>query len=260
MGARFPLGHAPLLVGRDDDCDICIKDESVSRRHASIQPDGDAYAVLDLQSTNGTFVNDSRVSVQKLKDGDYLHIGNCICRYLAGGNIEAQYHEEIHRLTIVDALTHVYNRRYLLEFLSRELASAARYRRPLALTLFDVDHFKLINDAHGHLGGDFTLRELAACLKPIARTTDVLARFGGEEFAVVMPDTTHDQAMVCAERLRLQIAGHPFCFNASTYTVTVSLGVSTFMGEDWMTTHKLIGQADQNLFRAKRNGRNRVEG
>ena len=260
MGARFPLRGVSLVVGRDEECDIRIPDESVSRRHASLQPDGEDYYIIDLHSTNGTFVNDVRVSAQKLQDGDYLHIGNCICRFLAGGNIEAQYHEEIHRLTIIDALTDVYNRRYFLEFLAQELAAASRYRRCLSLTMLDADRFKSINDNLGHLGGDFTLRELATLAKKNVRTTDVIARYGGEEFAVVMPDTNHEQALIGAERLRAAVAAHPFCYNGKSYPMTISIGVATFTGEDFMTTRELIAAADGNLLKAKETGRNRVIG
>src|SRR5262249_23694512 len=159
------LTDQPVVLGRGADCDIRINDHSVSRRHARIQPGADGYYAVDLQSTNGTFVNDVPASITKLKDGDYLRIGNCIYRFLMVGNVETEYHEEIYRLTIIDALTDIHNKRYLVEFLDRELARSARYSRPLALVLFDIDHFKRINDELGHLGGDFTLRELAAGVK-----------------------------------------------------------------------------------------------
>ncbi len=113
------------MLGRGNDCDIRINDHSVSRRHARIQPGADGYYAVDLQSTNGTFVNDVPASICKLKDGDYLRVGNCIYRFLAGGNVEAEYHEEIYRLTIIDALTETHNKRYLLEFLDRELSRSA---------------------------------------------------------------------------------------------------------------------------------------
>src|SRR5947208_12516043 len=109
----------------------------------------------------------------KLKDGDYLRVGNWIFRYLTGGNVEAEYHEEIYRLTIIDALTGIHNKRYLLEFLDRELSRSARHHRPLALLLFDLDLFKAVNDEIGHLGGDFTLRELAGCLKNAIRKEEL---------------------------------------------------------------------------------------
>src|SRR5207342_1315340 len=154
------LGDTPIVLGRGSDCDIRINDHSVSRRHARIQPGADGYYAVDLQSTNGTFVNDIPASMCKLKDGDYLRVGNGIYRFLAGGNVEAEYHEEIYRLTIIDALTDIHNKRYFLENLARALSCSIRYRRPLALVMFDIDRFKLINDQLGHLCGDFTLREL----------------------------------------------------------------------------------------------------
>jgi diguanylate cyclase (GGDEF)-like protein len=260
MGSRFPLNGGPMVLGRDELCDIRIVDESVSRRHACIQADGNDYVIADMQSTNGTFVNGQRVSSRRLQDGDYLHIGNCICRFLAGGNVEAQYHEEIYRLTIVDALTDIYNRRYLLEFLGHELASAARYRRPLSLIMFDADRFKTINDRLGHLGGDFTLREIAGCVKKVIRQEDVFARYGGEEFALIMPEAGREQSLLCAERLRQLVAGHLFRYENQTYQVTISLGVAAILGEDWMTTSEIIRLADVNLHQAKNKGRNRVEG
>ena len=94
MGARYALGDAPVVLGRGNDTDIRIHDNSVSRRHARIQPGADGYYAIDLQSTNGTFVNDVPASMYKLRDGDYLRVGNCIYRFLMGGNVEAEYHEE----------------------------------------------------------------------------------------------------------------------------------------------------------------------
>src|SRR6516162_4023066 len=179
MGSRYMLADTRLTLGRDSDCDICLSDLSVSRHHARIQPGMDGYYVVDLQSTNGTFVNDKAASMCKLKDGDYLRFGNWIFRYLTGGNVEADYHEEIYRLTIIDALTGIHNKRYLLDFLDRELVRASRRGRPLALVIFDVDRFKAINDEYGHLGGDLTLRELAACVAKIVRQDELLARYGG---------------------------------------------------------------------------------
>src|SRR5262249_6148519 len=174
MGARYPLSDRPMVIGRGSDVEIRIQDHSVSRRHARIQPGADGYYAVDLQSTNGTYVNDVPAAMRQLKDGDYLRVGNCIYRFLAGGNIESEYHEEIYRLTIIDGLTEIHNKRSLMEFLDRELARSARYNRPLALLLFDLDRFKSINDNLGHLGGDFTLRELAACVKAGVRKEELL--------------------------------------------------------------------------------------
>jgi two-component system, cell cycle response regulator len=258
MGARYPLGDRAMVIGRGSDCDLRINDHSVSRRHARIQPGADGYYVTDLQSTNGTFVNDTPALRTRLEDGDYLRVGNCIYRYLAGGNVEAEYHEEIYRLTIIDALTDTHNKRYLLEFLDRELARSARHGRPLVLIMMDLDRFKTINDDLGHLGGDFTLRELAACIKACIRKEELFARYGGEEFAVVLPETTRDGAAAVAERIRALVERHPFQYEGKSYPVTVSIGVACTAGEKPLTPDELIRLADEHLYQAKRDGRNRV--
>jgi diguanylate cyclase (GGDEF)-like protein len=258
MGTRYPLRDTPVVLGRGNDCDIRINDHSVSRRHARIQPSADGYYAVDLQSTNGTFVNDVVASVSKLRDGDYLRVGNCIYRFLAGGNVEAEYHEEIYRLTIIDALTDIHNKRYLLDFLDRELARSARYGRPLALILFDIDHFKGVNDDMGHLCGDFTLRELAACVKGVIRKEELFARYGGEEFAIVLPETTLEGGLAAAERIRHRVFDHPFQYEDKKYQVTVSLGVAVTSGEPVLTPAELLALADEKLYQAKREGRNRV--
>jgi diguanylate cyclase (GGDEF)-like protein len=258
MGTRYPLGQRPLMIGREETCQIHVADESVSRKHACVQPDGDGYLVVDLDSTNGTFVNQQRIQAVRLNDGDYIHVGNAIYRYLAGGNVEAAYHEEIYRLTIIDALTEIHNKRYLMDFLTRELACAARYRRPLSLMLFDLDHFKAINDRLGHLCGDFTLRELASVVKGLVRKEDLFARYGGEEFALVMPETTHPGGVQLAERIRATIEKHRFHYEGHVFPVTISAGVASITGDEWLTTTELIHQADQKLYQAKHDGRNRV--
>jgi len=258
MGARYALTDAPMVIGRGNDCDIRINDHSVSRRHARIQPGADGYYAVDLQSTNGTFVNDVPASICKLNDGDYLRVGNCIYRFLAGGNVEAEYHEEIYRLTIIDALTDIHNKRYLLEFLDRELSRSARYGRPLALIMLDLDRFKAINEDLGHLGGDFTLREVASCVKGHVRKEELFARYGGEEFAVVLPETTLEGGVAVAERIRAQVEQHCFQYEGKAFPVTVSVGVAATTGEDAPTPNDLISRADEKLFQAKHDGRNRV--
>ena len=260
MGSRYPLNETPLVLGRGSDCEIRINDHSVSRKHARIQPGSDGYYTVDLQSTNGTYVNDVPASMCKLKDGDYLRVGNCIYRFLMGGNVESEYHEEIYRLTIIDALTDIHNKRYFLEFLDRELARSSRYERPLALVMMDIDRFRNVNEELGHLGGDFTIRELAARIKGNIRKEELFARYGGEEFAVVLPETTRDGAMLLAERLIRVINQQPFQYENKNYNVTISGGVAITPGEKNITSQELIRRADENLYQAKNQGRNRVIG
>jgi diguanylate cyclase (GGDEF)-like protein len=261
IGHRYPICDEPLVIGRGDDCNVRIQDHSVSRKHARIEPTPHGVYVTDLVSTNGTFINDLAIEGTVLiHDGDYLRIGNCIYRFLAGGNVEAEYHEEIYRLIIIDALTQIHNQRYMIEFLDRELIRSARHGRPLAFLLFDLDLFKNINDQMGHLAGDFTLRELAACIRTTVRREDLFARYGGEEFAVVLVETPPKEALEVAERIRQTVEKQAFTFDDNTFHVTISMGVACTTGDESLTTKDMIQIADQRMYEAKRAGRNRVVG
>jgi two-component system, cell cycle response regulator len=259
MGCRYPLGGMSLTLGRGEDCDIRLHDHSVSRRHARIEPTPEGFFVFDQQSTNGTFVNDKQLdSSWLLQDGDYLRVGNCIYRYLAGGNIEAEYHEEIYRLTILDGLTQIHNQRYMAEFLEREVVRSQRHARPLALLMIDLDRFKTINDTFGHLCGDFVLREMTDVIRATVRKEDLFARYGGEEFVLVLVETAREEAVLVAERIRRLIADHPFQFESSPVNLTISIGIACMSGDMAITPAGLLKTADEKLYQAKRAGRDRV--
>jgi diguanylate cyclase (GGDEF)-like protein len=268
LGRRFPIGDKEVVLGRGADCDVLLDRDAVSRRHARIErlerngasgSGGEGgWRVVDLGSTNGTYVNDVPVQERALRDGDRVKIGNTIFKFLMGGNVESAYHEEIYRMTIVDGLTQIYNKRYFLEHLDRELARCGRSRRPLSLVMFDIDHFKRINDDHGHLTGDHILRELASRVKRRVRRDEVFARYGGEEFAVVLPEAGHENAVSYGEKLRRLVESEPFAFEQEKIPVTVSVGVATVFEEVPAAT--FIKAADDCLYRAKRNGRNQVVG
>ncbi|MCI0703304.1 MAG: GGDEF domain-containing protein [Planctomycetia bacterium] len=259
MGCRYPLADRALVIGRGEESDIRLSDHSVSRRHALIEPTPEGYYVSDQHSTNGTFVNDKQLDHSwLLQDGDYLRVGNCLYRYLAGGNIEAEYHEEIYRLTILDGLTQIHNQRYLNEFLEREVVRSQRHSRPLSVLMVDIDKFKSINDTYGHLCGDFVLRELADLIRVNVRKEDLFARSGGEEFTLVLVETTQEGALMVAERLRETVAAHQFRFEANPLTLTISIGAATTVGDMQITPAALLKTADANLYKAKRAGRNRV--
>jgi two-component system, cell cycle response regulator len=259
MGKRFLLDRAELVLGRGTDCDIQVDRDSVSRRHARVYREEPNWLVEDLQSTNGSYVNDNPVSKAPLRDGDFLKIGAAIFKFLTGANVEVSYHEEIYRMTIVDALTGTHNKRYFVEFLDREMARCARYGRPLSLVMFDIDHFKKINDQHGHLTGDHVLKEIAKRLHTRIRREELLARYGGEEFAAVLPETGKDGAMEFGEQIRQLIAREPFEFEGDTLPVTISVGVATLDGEP-LDAQSFIRVADENLYKAKRAGRNKCIG
>ncbi len=258
MGRRFELTGTEHLIGRLENLDVSLSVEGISRKHARIFRDAMGWQVEDLGSTNGTQVNDVTVARAYLKEGDLVRFGGAICKFLSGDNIEAQYHEEIYRLSIMDGLTAVHNKRYFLDFLERELKVSARHQSALSLIMVDIDHFKKINDTHGHLAGDNALKELCNRLRPRIRATDLLARYGGEEFAVVLPATDLAGAMQFAEILRALVESAPFSGDDLKIPATISLGVATVDVTSPGTPEELIGRADGKLYEAKRSGRNRA--
>jgi diguanylate cyclase (GGDEF)-like protein len=263
MGRRWELGTDEIVVGRGADCDILIDRDSVSRRHARVFRVDDQWFVEDLGSTNGSYINDVPIQRSPLRDSDYVKIGAAIFKFLTGSSIETSYHEEIYRMTIIDGLTGAHNKRYFIEFLEREIARCQRYQRPLSLLMFDIDHFKKINDSHGHLTGDYVLKELARRLLGRIRKEELLARYGGEEFAVVLPETSHEGSMQFAEQIRRIVATDPFEYEGDSFPVTISIGVSTLEGNYQGSPAdplEFIKKADGNLYAAKRGGRNMVVG
>ena len=256
LGKRFELNTAAISIGRGHDCDILLDRDAVSRKHARIERIPEGWRVVDLDSTNGSYVNDIQIREHILRDGDRVKIGNAIFKFLTGGNVESAYHEEIYRMTIIDGLTQAYNKRYFIEQLERELARCGRNKRPLSLVMFDIDHFKAINDTHGHLTGDHVLKELAGRVKRRVRKDEIFARYGGEEFSIVLPEAGHDNAVQIAEKIRRLVESEPFVFEQERIVVTISLGVATVNEE--VPVLQFIRLADDCLYRAKRNGRNQV--
>jgi diguanylate cyclase (GGDEF)-like protein len=258
LGRRIPLGTGEIECGRSVQTGIPLEDDAVSRRHARFAWTGSSFIVTDLGSTNGTFVNDVSVRERTLKDGDQVKIGHTIFKFICGGNIELSYHEEIYRLMTFDGLTQINNKRSFETALEREVSRAHRYDRPLALALFDIDHFKRVNDEVGHLAGDAVLRQLASLVNTNIRREDLVARVGGEEFALLLPELSAGQGRIAAEKLRALIARTPFKFDEQTIPVTASFGVAQLIPKPPMEPKELYGAADERLYEAKRGGRNRV--
>jgi len=260
LGRSVMLDGPRTTLGRAPECDVVLELDNVSRQHCTIHAREDGHFVRDGGSTNGTFVNDQEVDGERLlRAGDFVRLGSVVFKFLTAdqsGEIEAQYHEAIYRLTITDGLTQLYNKRYLLEFLEREMARGIRHRRPVSVLLLDVDHFKQVNDKHGHLGGDFVLRELAAMLRARTRREECLARYGGEELCFVFPEATRNDALGRGEELRRVCAHHAFVYGGAQIPVTFSGGVAEMQTQD--APLELLKDADERLYEAKRNGRNQV--
>jgi two-component system, cell cycle response regulator len=259
LGKKFNLDAPSVLIGRSNKSDIQIDQESVSRNHAKIMNTGKSVILRDLGSTNGTYVNDELIDEYVLRDGDLIKIGRTIFKFLTGGNVENAYHEEIYRLTTIDGLTQIFNKRYFMEILEREISRSHRYRRALCLIIFDIDHFKVINDTYGHLAGDAVLRHLAGVVKNNLRREDMLARYGGEEFAVILPEVELAPARQVADKIRKLVEGTRFRFEETDIPVTISLGIAA-CGEDLQESTEFIKAADEKLYEAKQSGRNRACG
>ena len=258
LGKRFALETGRVAIGRDANCDVLLQDDSVSRRHAHFERRLEGWYVVDEGSTNGTYLNDELIEdARLLANNDRIQIGSTILKYLSGADAEIQYHEEIYRISVLDGLTQIYNKRYMYETLEREVTRARRYDRPLCLILFDVDHFKHVNDQHGHLAGDALLRRLAALVRGRVRREEVFARYGGEEFALILPEATLPGARKLAENLRALVEGHVFHTPGAEIRVTISLGCAHLLPQDESAVD-LLRRADGKLYEAKDAGRNSV--
>ena len=260
LGRKYGLREGEVTIGRDVKNGILVELDNVSRRHAKITTRQGMSFVVDWKSTNGTYLNNKEVLEETpLRSGDYLKVGGSIFKFLSGGDIESLYHEEIYQLTIIDGLTQVNNKRFLVEFLEREIGRCRRYGRSLSLILLDLDHFKEINDNHGHPAGDSVLRDLALRIKQCIRKEECFARYGGEEFAIAMPESGSENGRMFAEKIRRLVAEEPFDFESKKISVTVSMGIAE-LNEELTDPTEFIKLADANLYRAKRAGRNQVIG
>lgn len=258
LGRRHVLDKEVITIGRDRENDIVLDSDSVSRRHARVEHREGQFFVTDLDSTNGTYVNDDAdpISDTQLRRGDQMKIGDTIFKYLSGSDVEAQYHETIFNMTITDGLTDVGNKKRLDQVVQKEIPRAIRHARELSMLMIDIDHFKDVNDTYGHLAGDSVLRDLANIIQKRLRPDDELGRYGGEEFAAILPETALAGAVRIGEDLRALIESHPFLVEGEQIKVTVSIGAAEL--QPGMDSKAFFRAADELLYKAKNGGRNRI--
>lgn len=257
-GSLIPLTYRRLTIGRDQTCDLEVNDDFMSRMHAVLELTDAGYQLSDCNSRNGTFVNDKQISSIVLSPGDQIRLGNHIFKFLSSDHVETHYHEAVYEMMTLDAMTNVYNRRYFEDAFRREVLRSQRHGRQLSLLIFDIDKFKQINDTYGHLVGDEILKALSARIRGRVRGDEIVARIGGEEFAVVLVETSKRNARLVAESLCELVRSSPLLPDRPELITTISVGGVYTNGLELLSEQDLIAQADQQLYLAKTSGRDCV--
>jgi two-component system, cell cycle response regulator len=259
VGEMYRLDAGETFLGRAPNVTIRLNDEGISRRHARLVQDANEVVIEDLKSANGTLVNGESIAKQILRDGDKIRLGSTtILKFTYHDHLDENFQQQMYDAALRDALTKAFNKKYFQSRLDTEIAYAIRHRASLSLVMFDVDHFKQVNDKYGHLAGDYVLSRIAKLTMSALRQEDVFARWGGEEFAVVCRGVALANAAVMAERLRILIEGSVFEQNGARIPITISAGVSGYPEVNAEASVELIHAADASLYEAKRGGRNRV--
>jgi len=259
-GQMFTVTRGASVIGRGPDAQIRVIDDGISRRHARIRHDTGGLWIDDLASRNGTFINGVRVTeAAALRDGDKIQVGRTIVlRFAYHDDLDDSFHESLLSSALRDPLTKLFNKRYLLDRLDSELKFARRHDAPISLLLLDLDDFKKVNDTFGHLAGDAVLANLAGVLTKAVRNEDVVARFGGEELAIILRAITLEAATSLAERLRALVERTVTPHQGRELRATVSIGVASYPSTPVETIDQFLEAADKALYRAKHAGRNRV--
>jgi len=261
VGKMFKLSGGEIKIGRHPSCEIILDDDGVSRQHSKLlrTRTGD-LVVIDLKSTNGTYANGVRVQEHTLRDGDKIQIGKTtILKFSYQDDIEERYQKELYNSVVRDGLTGCYNKKFFSDRIQSEFSYSLRHGQPLSLIMIDIDHFKNVNDTYGHQAGDFVLKQLTEVVNRCIRGEDIFARYGGEEFALLLRDTNSERAFILADRIRRTVAAHRFVFKRTRIPITISLGIATLSDANIGDTEEMIRVADEFLYKAKRDGRDRVE-
>lgn len=260
LGELIELVKEEIVVGRSPDCGLVIDDGAISRKHFKLLVKGTHVHIMDLKSTNGTYVNGNPVLEARLKDGDKIQISQkSILELTYLDESRSLSEKKRYEMGVMDAVTNIHNKRYFLERLAEEFAHAKRKNLFLSLIMLDLDHFKVVNDTYGHLAGDLVLQKVCQVVNKTIRSNDLFARFGGEEFVIVLRDTPLDKAVELAERIRKNVKSMEMIYENHPIKVTVSSGV-TQVSNVMKSPMDLIGKSDKLLYRSKKMGRNQVTG
>ncbi|MBG59655.1 MAG: GGDEF domain-containing protein [Halobacteriovoraceae bacterium] len=258
-GTIFDLNDGETIVGRNPDCAIPLDFNGVSRKHFKVIINAGSSTLQDLGSSNGTYLNNSKIEgAVELSKGDTVKLGSIALKYLPKGDTERLTYDKLQREANTDGLTGCYNKTYFNNKLDLEVKKSKLTGSPLSLIIFDLDHFKHLNDNYGHDAGDYVLKEKAQLLRDNGiRKQDVFARYGGEEFVVLLPNTNLKQAFEIAERLRKLVESHEFIYDGQRLPVTASIGVADYR-QGVNTGTDLFKRADSAVYKSKEGGRNQV--
>ncbi len=260
VGQVVSLGDKVCTLGRLSSSDVWLNDDGISRRHARVYFAEGVHVVEDNDSANGTYVQGQKINGRRtLRDGDVVQFGpTVIFRYSVTDSDEEQMLRQLYEAAVRDPLTNVFNREHFEERMKVEVSYAKRHKTDVALVMFDVDHFKNVNDTYGHQAGDAVLIKIAELASAGLRTEDVVARYGGEEFAVILRGIDLEGAVRVGERLRVRVAAKPIEGSGHQVAVTVSCGCAVLTECPEQSVTALVAIADRRLYAAKRGGRNQV--
>ncbi len=258
-GRHVRLDKPSYIFGRSDEADIVIGDPKISRKHGVFSVFHQGVLFEDLKSTNGTFIAGQRIEKHWLSMQDRILAGDTVMRIDYKCFNEAESVQALYQAAYTDGLTGILNRGAFMQRAHEEFSFCKRNHALLSILMCDVDHFKRTNDNFGHLAGDHILKELSVIFAEQMRKEDLLARFGGEEFIMLLRETPSQAAENWAERVRQTVMQHPFTYQNNSIPTTISIGLCTQRIQSSDSLSNLIRIADDALYLAKQKGRNRLE-
>lgn len=257
QGRRIKLGDVPVSIGRSADCDFRLINRAISRLHCRVWRDNSGFWVRDLNSTNKTYLNDRPVVEARLKDGDFITVGGTVVQFTQEQDVDHAAQSEFFDLVTHDQLTGLSQRRVFEQSLEQEIARSTRRQREFVLAIIDVDEMSRINREWGKPAGDDVLRQVAKALKAGLREEDLLCRYGGGEFAALLPETGSEEAEKLLHAVRSAIANVEFFIHGQTRRASVSIGLLLWKPE-FKTAAIALERAEEKLKVAKEAGRNKL--
>ena len=257
-GTIFELPKGVISLGRSINNTYALEFQGISRNHLQLTVD-DEVIIMDLNSRNGSYLNNERIMEPIiLKRGDVIKLGIVALKFIPKGDPERLTYDKLNKDANTDGLTKCYNKMYFNQACEMAVKKCKITGNPLSVIVFDIDHFKKLNDNYGHDAGDYVLKEMANLIRGHgSRDDDIFARYGGEEFVILLPKTNLKQSYEIAERIRCLVEEHQLNYEDKNLRITVSVGVADYR-QGVHTGTDLFKRADHAVYTSKRGGRNQV--